>query len=228
MRKSEPVRLYNFSDANLIGIGREKVAYMQRDAASFSSFGITSALVSALGDAITAFSGTVTDIEALGDQTGLTAAKNEKADALRVSIRNVMARVELRYSTKSSKYGKFGADTLSLQSDIELLMTGRRVVRVGMSLLEELMANGLTEEMLSQITALTNELETLIIDMQMSAGDRDIMQEDRVEAGNAVYSTLVAYAGIGRAIWETSDVAKYNDYVIYNTVSGAPPEATAV
>ena len=50
------------------------------------------------------------------------------------------------------------------------------------------------------------------------------MQEDRVEAGNTIYTTLVKYTSIGLSIWETSDVAKYNDYVIYNTATGEMPE----
>jgi hypothetical protein len=29
---------------------------------------------------------------------------------------------------------------------------------------------------------------------------------------------------MGLSIWETSDVAKYNDYVVYNTVNGETPE----
>jgi hypothetical protein len=54
--------------------------------------------------------------------------------------------------------------------------------------------------------------------------ERDIIQEDRVEAGNTIYKTLMQYTTMGLSIWETSDVAKYNDYVVYNTVSGETPE----
>ncbi|WP_348825113.1 hypothetical protein [Flavobacterium aestuarii] len=37
----------------------------------------------------------------------------------------------------------------------------------------------------------------------------------------------MSYTTTGLSIWETSDVAKYNDYVIYNTVTGETPEAVA-
>ena len=50
--------------------------------------------------------------------------------------------------------------------------------------------------------------------------DRDIEQESRVEAGNAIYATLIKYTNTGQSIWETSNVAKYNDYVVYNTKTG--------
>jgi hypothetical protein len=33
----------------------------------------------------------------------------------------------------------------------------------------------------------------------------------------------VRYTTIGAAIWETTDVAKYNDYVLYTTTSAEVP-----
>ena len=71
---------------------------------------------------------------------------------------------------------------------------------------------------------LAGEFEALIIDLKIKIGERDIIQEDRVEAGNTICKTLIQYTTTGLSIWETSDVAKYNDYVIYNTVSGETPE----
>ena len=99
-------------------------------------------------------------------------------------------------------------------------MPATTLVRVGTSLLSELTADGLTAAMLTALITLANELETLIIDQKIKIADRDIIQEDRVEAGNASYTSLVNFTNAGRNIWETSDVAKYNDYLIYNTESG--------
>jgi hypothetical protein len=65
---------------------------------------------------------------------------------------------------------------------------------------------------------------SLIVDLKIKIGERDIVQEDRVEAGNAIYKTLMQYTATGLSIWETTDVAKYNDYVVYNTVNGETPE----
>jgi hypothetical protein len=224
MKKPSVVRLYNFSDATLVTTGKEKIAFMRRDAVAFTPFGVTAALVTSLETAINVFSNSITDIETVSNQTGVTANKDAKADQLRVAIRNVMARAELKYGTSNAKYRKFGTEALSQQSDSDLLITGKRVVRVGAEFLADLTANGLTAAMLTAITTLCNDFETLIIDLKIKIGERDIMQEDRVEAGNIIYKTLVQYTTMGLSIWETSDVAKYNDYVIYNTVSGETPE----
>lgn len=220
MKKPSVTRLYNFSDATLVTKGKEKIAFMRRDAAAFTPFGVTAPQVTSLETAINAFANTITDVEAVSNQTGVTAAKDAKADQLRVAIRAVMARAELKYGTSSAKYKKFGTDALSQQSDSDLLITGKRVVRVGTEFLTDLTPNGLTVAMLTAITTLCNEFEFLIIDLKIKIGERDIIQEDRVEAGNTIYKTLIQYTTTGLSIWETSDVAKYNDYVIYNTVSG--------
>jgi hypothetical protein len=224
MKKPSVVRLYRFSDATLVTKGKEKIAFMRRDAAAFTPFGVTAPQVTSLETAINVFSNTITDIEAVSNQTGVTAAKDAKADQLRVAIRAVMARAELKYGNSSAKYKKFGTEALSQQSDSDLLITGKRVVRVGTEFLTDLTPNGLTVAMLTAITTLCNEFEFLIIDLKIKIGERDIIQEDRVEAGNIIYKTLIQYTTMGLSIWETSDVAKYNDYVVYNTVNGETPE----
>ena len=102
------MRLYHFSDGELIARGSAKIAFMRRDATEFSPFGITPTLVTAFEDDINIFAETLTDIEMVGDQTGVTHDKDAKGEELRVAIRSVMSRVELKFSVKSKQYRKFG------------------------------------------------------------------------------------------------------------------------
>lgn len=226
MRKLNVVRIYKHSDGTLVTKGLEKVAYMLRDKTQFEQYGITTNLMDDLKALIDSFSNRLTDVEALGDQTNVTANKDAKAEELRTAIRDVMARVVLVFPFGTPKYKKFGTDTLSEQSDPDLLLTAKRVVRVGTEFLPDLSANGLTTAMLTAITTLSDEFADLIVNMHIEIGNRDIEQEDRVEAGNAIYTTLVKYTNTGQSIWETSDVAKFNDYVLYNTISGEAEEET--
>lgn len=224
MKKQEVMRLYTFSDAALVTKGLEKTAFMQRDAIQFDSYGITADKVTELQDLITLFSDRLTDVEALGDQTGATALKDAKAVALREAISDIMARTELAYGTNSPEYRKFGTDTLSKQTDSDLYITGKRVVRVGTELLPTLSTYGLTATQLTAVANLSSGFSDLMVDMKIEIGDRDIKQEDRVEAGNEIYDTLVKYTNLGQSIWGGSDVAKFNDYILYNTISGEPEE----
>jgi hypothetical protein len=230
MKHQEPVRLYNFSDAKLVFLAKEKAGFMLRDEAAFTSFGITKSMIADIQANATAFSDLFTDIEAASDMTKATSLKDIKAEKLRVAIRSIMSRVERVFVNGSSEFNRFGTAALSKQSDAELAMTAKRVVRAGTKYLTELATAGLSETMLADITKLTGEFESLFLDMKMFTGDRDDLQQDRVEAGNALYATIVSYTNTGKSIWETSDAAKYNDYIIYNTTSGEeedgiPPSA---
>jgi hypothetical protein len=220
MKKHEVVRLYNFSDAKLIEIGNEKIAFMRRDADAFASFGLDNTKFTELETKITDFSNLITDIETSSEQVEITKQKDEKAEELRVAIRSVMTRAAQKYGNTSARYANYGTDTLSKQSDSELIITAKRVVRVGTANLSDLASEGLENTHLDKIGTLNDEFGTLLINQKLKIGERDIKQEDRVEDGNAIYSLLIKYTQTGQDIWETSDVAKYNDYIIYNTPSG--------
>ncbi len=228
MKKKEAVRLFNFSDAVLITKTKEKIAFMRRDATEFVAFGIQNTDINLLETKVNAFANTITDIEAVADQTAVTTQKDAKAEALCVAIRSVMARVELKFASNTSKYRKFGTEALANQTDADLLITGKRVVRVGTIFLADLANNGVTTTMLNSITTLCNDFENLIIDLKIKIGERDVLQEERVEIANELYSTLVRYTNTGQNIWTTSNVAKYNDYVLYNTLTGSAPLVTLV
>jgi len=223
MKKKEVVRAYNFSDGKLITTTKEKIAFIRRDAAEFEGYGITSAMVDELENQATHFSDTATDVELVSDQTEVTTTKDVVADKLQVAIRGVMSRVVLKYAVESARYRKFGTEALSQQSDAELIIVAGRVFRVGTEMLADLAANGLTSGMLDEVKHLRDDLEHELIGMNLKIADRDIEQESRVEAANAIYATLIKYTNTGQSIWETSNVAKYNDYVVYNTPSGDAP-----
>ena len=221
MKKKEAARLYRFSDGRLVTIVNEKIAFIRRDAAEFDRYGIRAEMVDALERQASEFTETATDVELVADQTEVTAAKDAKVAQLQVAIRGVMSRVILKYPAESAKYRKFGTEALTKQSDAELLVIAARVYRVGTEMLRDLEEHGLTDAMLEEVNTLKRELQQEIIDMKLKIADRDIEQESRVEAGNAIYTTLVKYTNTGQSIWENSNVAKYNDYVIYNNKTGS-------
>lgn len=220
MKKQEVVRLYKFADATLVTKGLEKTAYMMRDKNEFETYGITTIMINELSNELNVFSERLTDVEALGDQTLVTEAKDAKAEEIRMAVRDIMARVVLVYPVGSPKYKKFGTEALSQISDADLLIVARRVARVGTEYLTDLAGHGVTAALLAGLTTKADEFTDLIVDLKLEIAVRDIEQEDRVEAGNAIYKTLEKYTSLGQSIWESTDVAKFNDYVLYNTISG--------
>ena len=214
MKKREHLRLFNFPDSQLATLTREKVAFIRRDSEAFLNYGLTEADFAALENAVNDFENLETDVEALYTQTQATADKDTKAEELRVAIRGVMTRVAFKYNQNSATYRKFGTKAFAQQADAELLLIAKQVALTAEGM-PDLISLGVTAEMLANISTLKEEVEDLYIEMKMKIGDRDIKQENRTKAANAIYIDLIRYANAGRNIWETSDVAKYNDYIIY-------------
>lgn len=215
MPRKELKRIYAIPDAQLIVTAKSMASFMVRDAASFVVYGITSQAIAGFQQAAEDFADFLTDHEARGDQSEVTALKNTKAEAVRVAIRELMARVELQFNSSTAHYRSFHTKTLSLLEDAKLALVAKMVVRTGRSLQTELADKGVTPELLSQLETLVAEFETLLLDQMTETGNRDILQESRVLKGNALYTQLVQFANTGKTIWETSNVAKYNDYVLY-------------
>ena len=113
MKKKQVMRTYNFSDAKLITLAGEKIAFIRRDILDFNKYGVVDTMIDALELKVTAFSDFDTDVESLTNQTTATALKDGKAEEVKIAIRSVMSRAELKYGVKSPKYTKFGAATIS-------------------------------------------------------------------------------------------------------------------
>lgn len=222
MKKKEVVRMYAFSDAELVTKSKEKIAFFRRDATDLLPFGISEVSVSGLETAVNAFLETHTDVEARGDQTISTQAKDQQKELLLELIRQVMVRAQSKFGFGSAKYDKFGTEALSQQSDAEVLITAKRVVRTGTGFMPDLEPLGLKPAHLTEITTQAEAFSELIVDAKEEIGDRDIMQESRVEEGNSIYAALVNMTTTAQGVWQSKNAAKFNDYIIYNTASGGP------
>ena len=106
------------------------------------------------------------------------------------------------------------------------MRTATSTINTATKYLSELSDEGLTA---AKITTLTSERATLDVAIDAQAkgiSDRDLATEDRIEALNKLYQLLTKYAGIGQDIFYETDEAKYNDYLIYDTLDGLPDDST--
>jgi hypothetical protein len=215
MKRKETNRLYAFSDAVLIRKAFEKIMFIRRDYHAFAPYGITQDRLNALEQEVKDFSNRETDVEKLGDQAISTEKKNNKAEEVRVAIRNVQSHAFIAFGAHSARYLCFGTEVISKKKDGDLVIVAQTIVRLGYLLLNELQICGLTPDILDRLTALANELAQLTIDQKTNAALRNIAQEDRVKAGNSIYTAVNNYATLGQKLWQAEDQAKYNDYFIY-------------
>lgn len=214
MKKSPNKRNYSLSDNELIATSKQKSALIKRDAIEFLEFGITVVAVDGFDADVENFSDMPTDNLAVAYQMEATEIKNEKGEEVRVAIRNVMGRVQLRFGLNSTIYKKFGTEKLAQLSDADLYILGKTVAFIGEEYLTELSENGLTQAILNELENICSAFEKMLINQKVVMGNRTILQENRILAGNKIYKKLLSYLSIGLTIWETKSEARYNDYTL--------------
>lgn len=217
MKKQSLTREYNFSDAELYVVAMQCHGYALRDISEFGRYGYDLARMAEFKSTCERFRDLPSDDELVGEQMIFTEKKNEARERLKTAIRSVMLRVAQKHDPKSGKYRKFGTAKMVDMSDPQLLLCGRRVVRVCEQQLPFLEETGLKMMLVDEVRQNCVAFENAIHLQQDKIADRDISVESRVEAGNKIYREFVTLCDIGKDIWHEKNVAKYENYTIYES-----------
>ena len=224
MKKPIVTRNYNFADAVLKQKADEFVVLLDRDSVEFADRGYDRDAKDAFVNAIRIVSDQTSDETLEASKMILTENKNANRSVLEKSMRTIFNMAANKFGTKSAQYRAFGNPEISRQSDAEIVRTCRVMVTAARASLPQLESEGLTEEKIDKLNSYGIALDESIDVAKKGVSDRDIATEKRVEALNALYALVIKYAGIGQDIFYEENEAKYNDYVIYDTPSGLPPE----
>ena len=214
-------RKYNMDDAHLVLTAKAKIAFMQRDIAALSDYGITPAVLTAFENLVNDFENFATDIELHGAQELATEEKKAKAELVRDTLTDLRSRVQNKFGTGTPAYKLFGFEGLTRWDYANLLYGGRRIAHICLLYLADLAEYGLTNAHLLQLKNLCDALEDLMIVQDMKTGERTITQSNRVVLGNRVFDEMSRKSKLAKSAWRTKDAAKYNDYIIYDGVAGA-------
>lgn len=208
------VRLYKIADSALKQLADDLKDSIVRDSVDFATRGVDAAKITELSNLISDFDNTTTDEELRGFVTTAVEEKNQIRATLLKEIGAVRSRAENKFGAGSGKYNSFGFGELSGLTDDELYRTAKRVVRIGTTLLAELASEGLTQSILDSITTINNNFDLAIDKVASNIENRDLETQNRIEKGNKLYARLVKDAASGKNLFEGTNAAKYNDYVL--------------
>ncbi len=220
MALNEEQRAYKMGDDVLMQKADFLLKSMQRDAADFASRNVDGTRRNEIDDTNRQFKDLPTDPELLGLMTTATEAKNATALELRKRISTVRSMAETLYGN-TGKYKVFNFGELSLLPDTEMYRTAKSVVRVGTNLLAELASEGLAMDMLNEMAALATDLDDNMDKVAEAEENRDISTQERIRVGNRLWALMVKYADIGKSLFEFTDEARYNDYVLTDGTSNS-------
>ncbi len=219
-----PVRSYNFTDARLIEIGLEKIAFANRDATELATMGVSAPWVTAFNAQLLTFAALPSDETELGEQEEATGEKEVDAGALLDSLKDLRSAAARAFGDKSARYRQFGLKDLDALTDAQLLRNGMVAHGVAIIYATELAAKGYDAADNTALQTLINDYVSGLQNQKIEIGSRDIAQEARVMAGNDIYQLLQnELCEAGKAYWRTRSAAKYNDYLIYNNETGTNP-----
>lgn len=221
--KKEVLREYTFADSQLKQNADSIRNKIDRDHEQFATRGLTPAVISNFQGLIDAFDNTTTDEELLGTLSEATLAKDTLGENFRVSIRTIRTMAENKWTSNHPSYRSFAFDGMNQMSDAELIRMGRRVVRKATEKLAELASEGLTVDMLEAMEQTRVDFDNSIDVLEDAICNRDEETQDRIIKGNALYREMMRLSNTGKDLFKSTDEAKYNDYVIYNTPSGENP-----
>jgi len=217
MKKQAVHRMYNFPDADLYVQSLERIRYALRDIKQFEKYGYDKKRLKTFQINCEKFKNLPDDDEMVGDQMTVTEKKYNAAEKLKSSIRSLMTRVNMKFSNRTGRYRKFGTAKIGDMTDAQLLFCGRRVARVARQQIDFLDDVGVNENVISKVVNATTNFENALNIQQDRVADRDIAVERRIDLGNLLYQELVTLCDIGKDIWVETDLAKYENYAIYES-----------
>ena len=195
------------------------VRSMQRDAADFAMRKVDNTRINEIVTLNDSFKDFATDQELLGSISSATEIKDATAFELRKQLSTVRSMAATKYGN-TGRFRTFDFGELSALNSEELFRTAKRVVRVGTGFLADLASEGLTAAILANITTLATTLDSNIDDVAGAEENRDIKTQERVELANNIWNKMVKYASIGKSLYEFTDEARYNDYVLTDANDG--------
>ena len=217
MKKQASHRKYNFPDADLYLQCMERLKYAARDKKQFEQYGYKADRIKKFILMCDKFRSLPDDDELVGDQMVVTEKKYAAAEKLKTAIRSLMTRVAMKFNNRTGRYRKFGTAKIGDMTDAQLLFCGRRVARVARQQVDFLDEVGVNENTIQRVVDACRNFENALNIQQDKVADRDISVERRIDQGNALYDELVVLCNIGKDIWVESDLAKYENYTIYES-----------
>ncbi|RZK04192.1 MAG: hypothetical protein EOO46_17175 [Flavobacterium sp.] len=226
MKKEMILPLFNFTYAHLKQLADQTLLLIERDMVQFTDRGFSAAKKTAFSVAIKNFADFPSDEQLEAIKMDATKTKDTSRSQFENQSRSVLLAAKNVFSAGSAKYREFGIADLTSLKDSDLVRNGKTTVAAATKYLTNLAGEGITAVKVTKLEEARTALDVAIDAQGTAITNRDNATEQRAILGNELYSLVVKYNDTGKDIWVSNSEARYNDYVIYNTVSGQPEDET--
>lgn len=150
-----------------------------------------------------------------------TTAKETVRGSVEQQMRTIFMNARTVFGENTGAFREFGKPDLVHQTDSDLVRNAKTLVVTATKYLTNLATEGITAAKIAQLETDRVTLNSAIDTQKEAVSIRDNSTETRISLANALYKLIVKYSNTGKDIWISVSEAKYNDYVIYDTPSGA-------
>ena len=222
MAKKPTKRTYPFSDGTLTQTSDDIIAFGTRDLADLAGFGYTALEIGAIQTIRDTFFGFPVDEFYSGEISVATAAKNAAVAAMANRAEDIVMIASRTYGDGSSTMSLFGFAGFGKRRDPDKLMVCKSIHKVATDRLVELTAKGLTQQILDDYDDEIKAADRAFTTKNLKVSERDSKTQERIETGNSLYAKIVELCKVGKHVYEDTNEAKYNDYVINESTAPNP------
>jgi hypothetical protein len=212
---SQPVitRNYSLSDGDLKQKADGLALTLTRDLPDLAARKITEGFIKHLRELTSNFDEHSTDEELQGLVEEATIKKNATRKQAETAIRSIRNMADIVYSGKG-RYSNFGFEDLTHVTDANFYRLARRVVRMSTKYLPDLEPQGLTTDQIAALQTLAKGFDDDIDAIEDAIETRDTETQERINKGNTLWAEMSKLASVGKSVYEDTNEAKFNDYVL--------------
>lgn len=221
----------NLSYTDRVFVASQKLTYLQQDMADFQAFNsvrFTSQFITDFQAAILAARDFVDDETVVDGGMSLTQIVQEKLKEAQKSYKIIKYFVEDAFPTDMGIQNKFGLDnykdvrTNAAQMVLFLANMHAQCVQYQ----AQLVAKGLSPLKITELATLKDDLYAAVNKQNTFTGERLSTTQKRKQLYETMDNFTQEVCRAGKLMYEDIDDAKFENYTIYQTVSGSPAAQT--
>lgn len=208
---------FNFSYGELSQRCDRVSELMTRDAAEFANIGYNAEYITAFTTKTVAFKTLESDTYWQGQQMLKTDNKNNIRRRLSNLISEFRFRAKLALGEESVEYRSFRFSRLANLDENQLIIYASHITKTATPMLEKLAIRRIDEATLQEIEAEAQELDNAIDEQKAAISLREQKSFERMAVANDLYTIMSEVCEVGKRIWEGTNEAFYDDYLIYGS-----------
>ena len=208
---------FNFSYGELTQRCDRVSELLTRDATKFEEIGYNAEFTTSFKAQTDAFKTLESDTYWQGQQMMKTESKNKSRQHLSHLIGEFRFLAKLALGEDSVEYRSFRFSRLANLDENQLIIYANHVTKTALPLLPQLAIRRIDEANLQEITDAAIQLDNTIDEQKAAISTREEKSFERIAAANELYKTMSEVCEVGKRIWEGTNVAFYDDYLIYGS-----------